>query len=69
MYNTISSFDANLARDPKNIVETKLKQDGRMVGLLKSIAGLYLLGACREVSSRIFTPVKSVIISRKLECK
>ena len=35
MYNTISSFGANLARDPTNIVETK-KQDGRMVGPLKS---------------------------------
>ena len=35
MYNTISSFDANLARDPTNIEETK-KQDGRMVGPLKS---------------------------------
>ena len=35
MYNAISSFDANLARDPRNIVETK-KQDGRMVGPLKS---------------------------------
>ena len=57
MYNTISSFDANLARDPTNILETK-KQE------------LYLLGACREVSAWIFTtPVKSVIISRKLECK
>ena len=31
MYNTISSFDASLARDPTNIVETK-KQDGRMIG-------------------------------------
>ena len=35
MYNSISSFDANLARDPTNIVKTK-KQDGRMVGPLKS---------------------------------
>ena len=35
MYNAISSFDANLARDTTNIVETK-KQDGRMVGPLKS---------------------------------
>ena len=35
MYNTISSFDANLARDPTNIVETK-KHDGRMLGPLKS---------------------------------
>ena len=35
MYNTISSFEANLARDPTNIVETK-KQDGRIVGPLKS---------------------------------
>ena len=35
MYNTISSFDANLARDPTNTVETK-KQNGRMVGPLKS---------------------------------
>ena len=35
MYNTISSFDANLARNPTNIVEIK-KQDGRMVGPLKS---------------------------------
>ena len=35
MYDTISSFDANLARDPTNTVETK-KQDGRMVGPLKS---------------------------------
>ena len=29
MYNTIFSFDANLARDPTNIVESK-KQDGRI---------------------------------------
>ena len=35
MYNTISSFDANLARHPTNIVETKT-QDGRLVGPLKS---------------------------------
>ena len=35
MYNTISSFNANLARDPNPIVETK-KQDGTMVGSLKS---------------------------------
>ena len=35
MYNTISSFDANSARDPRNIVETT-KQDSRMVGPLKS---------------------------------
>ena len=35
MYNTISSFDANLARDPTNIVETK-KQEGRIVDPLKS---------------------------------
>ena len=35
MYNTICSFDANLARDPTNIVETK-KQDDRMAGPLKS---------------------------------
>ena len=27
MYNTTSSFDANLARDPTNMVETE-KQDG-----------------------------------------
>ena len=94
MYNTISSFDASLARDPTNTVEIK-KQDGRMVGPLKSscsfsfklnycsillplrnnsltiaFAGLYLLGACRDVSAWIFTTsVKSVIISKKLECK
>ena len=35
MYDTISSFDANIARDPTNIVETR-KKDGRMVGPLKS---------------------------------
>ena len=35
MYKTISSFNINLARDPTNIVETR-KQDGRMVGPLKS---------------------------------
>ena len=34
MYNNISSFDANLAKDPTN-VETK-KQNGRIVGHLKS---------------------------------
>ena len=35
MYNTFASFDVNLERDPTNIVQTK-KQDGRMIGPLKS---------------------------------
>ena len=93
MYNTISSFDAKLARDLTNIVETK-KQDGRMVGPLKSSSSIsFKLNYCsillplqqlfdncfhralfirclQEVSAWIFTtPVKSVIISGKLECK
>ena len=46
MYNTISSSDANLARDPTNFVETK-KQDGRMVGPLKSSNSFsYTLNYC-----------------------
>ena len=93
MYNTISSFDANLARDPTNIVDTK-KQDGRMVGPLKSSSSFsFKLNYCsillplqqffdnyfrRAIFTRCLqgsicmdftTPVKSVIISRKLECK
>ena len=35
MNNTIPSSDASSARDPRNTAETK-KQDGRMVGPLKS---------------------------------
>ena len=35
MHNTISSFNANFARDPINFVENR-KQDGRIVGPLKS---------------------------------
>ena len=90
MYNTISSFDANLARDPTNIVETK-KQDGRMVGLLKSSSSFscklnyncsillpqeQFSDNCRDlfticlqgrVCVDFYKPVKSVIISSKLE--
>ena len=38
---TISSFDANFARDPTNIVETKI-QDGRMAGPLSQVARSHL---------------------------
>ena len=65
MYNTISSFDANLAGDPTNIVETK-KQDGtRIVGPLKSssanLAGdpTNIVETKKQDGTRMVGPLKS----------